>query len=107
MYSSIVPPLNALAGYLRCNITSGDSDLRRSSLRLLLAASPDSEVIKRALEVEMTPLTIQDAREKNQHIRRLGVLLKTADPDCSDFLIGVRYTIGECVLLTEPDGLRP
>lgn len=70
-------------GHVKRISLSHDPLIRSSALRIALAASSalgqsaTMEIVQQCLKVEVTPLTIEDARERGVHLRKLGVLSKT------------------------------
>lgn len=75
-------------------LLSEDPVLRMTTLLLLQSGRPTSEVLRKALEVERVPLTPQDARDKNMHLRRLGIIMKSQDKVVTEELeIGLFYLI--------------
>lgn len=92
---SAVPEPHASRVYAACKfgLLSEDASLRTSTLVLLKHRSVSSEIVNQALEVERVPLTPQDARDKNMHLRRLGIALKALDNGNSeDVEIGLLYS---------------
>lgn len=98
--SSIVSSRDALPSplarkvFIACKgqLLSEDSVIRQSVLRLLEHQHQASTIVKEALETEDVPLTPQDARDKNMHLRRLGIALKAVDGVSDDFEVGILYS---------------
>jgi len=83
-------------------VLSSDSLLRKSALQLLQSSNPASVIFSKCLEAQNTPLTIQSARERAMHIRKLGILLRNADAQGHEFKIGVAYCIAALKINFKP-----
>lgn len=64
--------LQSVLPLLQPHLLSQDSLLRKSALCILAVLQPSSLVIKRSLEVEETPLTVKDARERCLRIGKVA-----------------------------------
>ncbi|KAK9899045.1 hypothetical protein P389DRAFT_150262 [Cystobasidium minutum MCA 4210] len=80
--------------YTACKegLLSDDSTIRHSVLVLLERQRDSSAILKEALETERVPLTPQDARDKNMHLRRMGIALKAVEASSEDFETGLLYS---------------
>ena len=89
----ILPNLEDMHRILEVGIVSEDTEIRSSSLRMLLAAAPGLKVLKQCLDIENVPMTIQDAREKTSQLRRLGNMLRGIQEETIELRIGLSYCI--------------
>lgn len=84
------------------HVLSSDSLLRSSALQILRASNPTSGIFAKCLEAENTPLTIQSARERVMHIRKVGMLLRNLDTYDLEFRVGIAYCIAALKINFKP-----
>jgi hypothetical protein len=75
------------------NILSEDKLLRSATLDLLEKLAPHP-IVAVAREAEAVPLAVHSARERNMHVRKLGITAKSLSSDSTELEIAIRYLIG-------------
>lgn len=102
----LLPSLGSVYQHLRAAVVSESASVRLQTLKILALLNEEpvrGEIIGQCLTIEETPLLVENARERQMHIRKLGIMVKSNSAmkeDSEEVDLAQRYILGASYLVS-------
>ncbi|KAG0148535.1 hypothetical protein CROQUDRAFT_75385 [Cronartium quercuum f. sp. fusiforme G11] len=104
----LLPPFDSVYPHLQPALLSESSSVRFQTLTLLASLNEDTvreKIIDQCLIIEQTPLLVENARDRQMHIRKLGIMVKSNSSlheDSKSVDVAQRYILSQLKVHFKP-----